>query len=54
MAPDRKRAYGLVQQIGRYEFWAFDVEQRKLVLVALRQRLGRRWPVRVAAAAARE
>ena len=31
MAPDRKRGYGLVQQIGRYEFWAFDVEQRKLI-----------------------
>lgn len=31
MAPDRKRGYGLVQQIGRYEFWAFDVEQRKLL-----------------------
>ncbi|OFW46096.1 MAG: hypothetical protein A3J29_10655 [Acidobacteria bacterium RIFCSPLOWO2_12_FULL_67_14b] len=31
MAPDRKRGYGLMQQIGRYEFWAFDVEQRKLV-----------------------
>ena len=36
MAPDRKRGYGLVQgggsqQIGRYEFWAFDVAQRKLL-----------------------
>ena len=31
MAPDRKRAYGLMQQIGRYEFWAFDVTQRKLL-----------------------
>lgn len=31
MAPDRKRGYGLLQQIGRYEFWAFDVEQRKLI-----------------------
>jgi hypothetical protein len=32
MAPDRKRGYGLWQQvIGRYEFWAFDVEQRKLL-----------------------
>lgn len=30
MAPDRKRGYGLMQQIGRYEFWAFDVQQRKL------------------------
>ncbi len=31
MAPDRKKGYGLMQQIGRYEFWAFDVAQRKLV-----------------------
>ena len=31
MAPDRKRGYGLMQQIGRYEFWAFDVEQKKLL-----------------------
>jgi len=31
LAPDRKRGYGLMQQIGRYEFWAFDVEQKKLV-----------------------
>jgi hypothetical protein len=31
MGPDRKRGYGLMQQIGRYEFWAFDVEQRKLI-----------------------
>lgn len=26
MAPDRKKAYGLMQQIGRYEFWTFDLE----------------------------
>jgi len=31
MAPDRKRGYGLMQQIGRYEFWSFDVTQRKLI-----------------------
>lgn len=31
MAPDRKNAWGLMQQIGRYEFWAFDVAQKKLV-----------------------
>jgi hypothetical protein len=31
LTPDRKRGYGLMQQIGRYEFWAFDVEQRKLI-----------------------
>ena len=30
MAPDRKRGYGLLQQIGRYEFWTFDLEQKKL------------------------
>ena len=31
LAPDRKRGYGLMQQIGRYEFWAFDVTQKKLL-----------------------
>jgi len=31
MAPDRKRAYGLLQQIGRYEFWSFDLEHKKLL-----------------------
>jgi hypothetical protein len=31
MAPDRKRAYGLLRQIGRYEFWTFDLEQKKLL-----------------------
>jgi hypothetical protein len=31
LTPDRKRGYGLMQQIGRYEFWAFDVEGRKLL-----------------------
>ncbi|MGH9255778.1 MAG: YncE family protein [Vicinamibacterales bacterium] len=31
LAPDRTRGYGLMQQIGRYEFWAFDVQQKKLV-----------------------
>ena len=38
MSADRKRAYGLVQgsgsatqPIGRYEFWAFDVVQKKLL-----------------------
>jgi len=31
MAPDRKKAWGLMQQIGRYEFWAFDVSQKKLL-----------------------
>jgi len=30
LAPDRKRAYGLLQEIGRYEFWAFDLDHRKL------------------------
>jgi hypothetical protein len=30
LAPDRKRAYGLLQEIGHYEFWAFDLEHHKL------------------------
>jgi hypothetical protein len=31
MAPDRQRAYGLLQQIGRYEFWSFDLQAKKLL-----------------------
>jgi hypothetical protein len=31
MTADRKRGYGLLQQIGRYEFWAFDLEGKKLL-----------------------
>ena len=31
LAPDRKRAYGLMNQIGRYEFWCFDLETRRLL-----------------------
>ncbi len=30
-APDRKRGYGLFQDIGRYEFWTFDLERNTLV-----------------------
>jgi hypothetical protein len=30
MAPGRKRAYGLMQEIGRYEFWNFDLEAKRL------------------------
>lgn len=30
LAPGRKRAYGLSGQIGRYEFWSFDLENRRL------------------------
>ena len=29
MAPNRKAAYGLFEDIGRYEFWKFDLEHRK-------------------------
>jgi len=31
LAPDRKRAYGVLQEIGRYEFWTFDLEKRNVV-----------------------
>jgi DNA-binding beta-propeller fold protein YncE len=31
MTPDRKRAYGLSQNIGEYEFWAFDLESRRVI-----------------------
>ena len=30
LAPGRKRAYGLFQQVGKYEFWTFDLENRRL------------------------
>ncbi len=30
-APDRKRAYGIKQDIGRYEFWTFDLENASVV-----------------------
>ena len=30
LAPDRKKAYGLLQEIGHYEFWTFDLEHHKL------------------------
>jgi hypothetical protein len=30
LAPDRKRAYGLLQEIGHYEFWTFDLEKHAL------------------------
>jgi hypothetical protein len=29
MAPSRKLAYGLFEDIGRYEFWKFDLERRR-------------------------
>jgi hypothetical protein len=30
-APDRKRAYGIKSDIGRYEFWTFDLEKASVV-----------------------
>lgn len=30
MAPGRKKAYGLFNEIGRYEFWSFDLENKRL------------------------
>ncbi len=30
LAPGRKVAYGLYEDIGRYEFWKFDLEHKKL------------------------
>jgi hypothetical protein len=31
LAPDRKRGYGLESAVGRYQFWTFDLEQKKVV-----------------------
>ena len=30
LAPDRKKAYGLLQNIGHYEFWTFDLEGQRV------------------------
>jgi hypothetical protein len=30
LAPGRKKAYGLMQEIGRYEFWTFDLAGRRV------------------------
>jgi hypothetical protein len=30
LAPDRRRAYGLRQEVGLYEFWTFDLENRRV------------------------
>ena len=31
MAPDRKRGYALQSDIGRYDFWTFDLENKKML-----------------------
>ena len=31
LAPDKKRGYGLESAVGRYQFWTFDLEQRKVI-----------------------
>ena len=31
-APDRKRGYGISQDIGDYEFWTFDLENNKVLM----------------------
>lgn len=31
MSPDRKRAYGLRQEVGNWEMWTFDLEQRRVL-----------------------
>lgn len=31
LAPDRRKAYGLRQEVGNYEFWTFDLENRRVV-----------------------
>ena len=30
MTPDRKFAYGIMSEIGRYEFWKFDLVKKQL------------------------
>jgi hypothetical protein len=31
LAPGRKRAYGLVQQVGNWQFWTFDLENKRVL-----------------------
>lgn len=31
LAPGGRRAYGLQQQVGNYRFWAFDLENRRIM-----------------------
>jgi DNA-binding beta-propeller fold protein YncE len=31
LSPDRKRAYGLRQEVGNWEFWTFDLENRRVL-----------------------
>lgn len=31
LAPGRRRAYGLRQQVGNYEFWTYDLENRRVL-----------------------
>jgi hypothetical protein len=31
LGPDRKRGYGLESAVGRYQFWTFDLEQRRVI-----------------------
>ncbi len=43
LAPGRRRAYGLRQQVGNYEFWSFDLDGRRVaqrVKFAGRPRMG--------------
>ena len=30
MSPDRKKAYGLHEEVGNYQFWTFDLEKRRV------------------------
>ena len=30
LAPDRKRAYGIHNEVGNYQFWTFDLESRRV------------------------
>ncbi|MGH7617039.1 MAG: YncE family protein [Gemmatimonadaceae bacterium] len=31
LAPDRKRAYGIHNEVGNYQFWTFDLESRRVL-----------------------
>ena len=47
VAPDRKRGYGLLRDIGEYEFWTFDLRELPRASRARRSAAGRAWRMRV-------
>ena len=51
VAPDRKRGYGLLRDIGEYEFWTFDLENYRVIDRDAVHAAGRAWACASAATA---